>query len=109
MQQKQIQQTQQKKKSDLTSLKSEIGKLDIGKLETTPVDLGKLNDAVKNEVVKKTKDDELVKEKLMLLILLILRNQLKKLTITEHMLKLSRKYLIKIIIISISPLQNLIS
>ena len=42
------------KKVDLASLKSEIDKLDIGKLETTSVDLSKLNDAVKNEVVKKT-------------------------------------------------------
>ena len=42
------------KKVDLASLKSEIDKLDIGKLETTSVDLSKLSDAVKNEVVKKT-------------------------------------------------------
>ena len=35
-------------------MKSKVDKLDIGKLETTPVDLSKLNDVVKNEVVKKT-------------------------------------------------------
>ena len=38
------------KKSDFGSLKSEIDKIDIGKSETTPVDL---SDVVKNEVVKK--------------------------------------------------------
>ena len=41
------------KKVDLASLKSEIDKLDIGKLETTPVDLSKPSNEVKNEVVKK--------------------------------------------------------
>ena len=47
---------------DLASLKSKIDKLDIGKLETTPLDLSKPSDLVKNEVVKKTKYDELVKK-----------------------------------------------
>ena len=36
------------KKSDLFCLKSEIDKLDTYKLETTPVDLSKLSDVVKN-------------------------------------------------------------
>ena len=36
------------KKVDLARLKSKIDKLDIGKLETTPVDLSKLSDVVKN-------------------------------------------------------------
>ena len=39
------------KKSDLGSLKSEIDELDIGTLETTPVDLSKSSNVVKNEVV----------------------------------------------------------
>ena len=39
-----------------------MDKLDIGKLETTPVDLSKLSDAVKNEVLKKTEYNELVKK-----------------------------------------------
>ena len=43
-------------------MKSKVDKLDIGKLETTPVDLSKLNDAVKNEVVKKTEYKELVRK-----------------------------------------------
>ena len=39
------------KQLDLASLKLEIDKLHIGKLETTPVNLSKLSDIVKNEVV----------------------------------------------------------
>ena len=35
-------------RSGLSSLKSKVNKLDIGKLETTPVDLSKLNDVVKS-------------------------------------------------------------
>ena len=46
----------------LKLINSEIDKLDIGKLETTPIDLSKLNDVVKNVVVKKTVYDELVKK-----------------------------------------------
>ena len=41
-------------KSDLASLKAEIDKLDIGKFIPVPVDLSKLSDVVKNDVVKKT-------------------------------------------------------
>ena len=40
--------------SGLSSLKSKVDKLNIGKLETTAIDLSKLRDVVKNEVVKKT-------------------------------------------------------
>ena len=36
--------------------------MDIGKLETTPVDLSKLSDTVKNEVAKKTEYNELLKK-----------------------------------------------
>ena len=45
---------------DLARLKSEIYKLFITTLETAPVDLSKLSEAVKNEVVKTTAYDELV-------------------------------------------------
>ena len=38
----------------LSSLKSKVDKLDIGKLGTTPVNLSKLSDVAKNDVVKKT-------------------------------------------------------
>ena len=40
-------------KSNLASLKTEVDKLDIGKLVPVPADLSKLSDAVKNDVVKK--------------------------------------------------------
>ena len=40
-------------KSDLVSLAAEVDKLDIDKLENFPVDLSKLSDVVKNDVVKK--------------------------------------------------------
>ena len=40
-------------KANLTSLKTEIDKLDVCKLTTVPVDLSKLSDAVKKDVVKK--------------------------------------------------------
>ena len=39
--------------SGLNNLKSKIDKLDIGKLETTSINLSKLSDVVKNDVVLK--------------------------------------------------------
>ena len=42
---------------NLANLKSEVYNLDIGKLQTTHVDLSRLSDVVKNEVVKKTVHD----------------------------------------------------
>ena len=50
------------KKVDLAGVKSKVDKLDIGKLETTPVDLSKISYIVRNEVVKKTEYDELIKK-----------------------------------------------
>ena len=47
-------------KTNLASLKSEVDKLDIDKLVPVPVDLSKLSDVVKNDVVKKTVYDKLV-------------------------------------------------
>ena len=47
-------------KTNLANLKTEIDKLDIDKLVPIPVDLNKLNDAVKNDVVKKDVYDKLV-------------------------------------------------
>ena len=47
-------------KTNLVNLKTEVDKLDIDKLAPVPVDLSKLNDAVKNDVVKKTLYDKLV-------------------------------------------------
>ena len=40
-------------KSDLVSLKAEVDKIDIDKLITVLIDLSKLSNVVKNEVVKK--------------------------------------------------------
>ena len=48
------------KKADLASLKSDVGKLDIDKLETVPADLNKLSNILKNNVIKKTVHAELV-------------------------------------------------
>ena len=47
-------------KSNLTSLKTEVKKLDIDKLTPIPIDLAKLSNLVKNDVVKKTIYDKLV-------------------------------------------------
>ena len=47
-------------KTNLASLKTELDKLDIDKLTPVPVDLSKLSDAVKNDVVKKVVYDKLV-------------------------------------------------
>ena len=47
-------------KTNLDSLKAEVDKLDIDKLVPVPVDLNKLNDVVKNDVVKKTAYEKLV-------------------------------------------------
>ena len=47
-------------KTNLANLKTEVDKLDIDKLAPVPVDLSKLSDVVKKDVVKKTVDDKLV-------------------------------------------------
>ena len=47
-------------KTNLASLKTEVDKLDTDKLKTVPVDLSKLTNVVKNDVVKKTEYDKLV-------------------------------------------------
>ena len=41
-------------KTNLAALKTEVDKIDADKLKTVPVDLAKLSNVVKNEVVKKT-------------------------------------------------------
>ena len=41
-------------KTNLAALKSEVDKIDVDKLKTTPVDLAKLTNAVKHDLVKKT-------------------------------------------------------
>ena len=47
-------------KTNLANLKTEVDKLDIDKLVPVPVDLSKLSDVVKNDVVKKDVYDKLV-------------------------------------------------
>ena len=47
-------------KTNLANLKTEVDKLDIDKLVPVPVDLSKLSDVVKNDVIKKTAHDKLV-------------------------------------------------
>ena len=41
-------------KTNLAALKSEVDKIDVDKLKTTPTGLAKLSNLVKNDVVKKT-------------------------------------------------------
>ena len=41
-------------KPNLAALKTEVDKIDADKLKTVPVDLAKLSNVVKNDVVKKT-------------------------------------------------------
>ena len=48
--------------SGLIRLKSKVDRLNIGKLETISVDLSKLSDVVKNEVVKKTEYNAKIKD-----------------------------------------------
>ena len=47
-------------KTNLANFKTEVDKLDIGKLVPVPVDLSKLSDTVKNDVIKKDVYDKLV-------------------------------------------------
>ena len=62
-------QTKFAKNVELANLRSDVDRLVVDKLETTPTDLSKLSNVVKS-AVKKTVYDELIK-KLMLLELLI--------------------------------------
>ena len=48
--------------SNLSNWKSKVDKLDIGKLETASVDLGKLSNVRKYNIAKKTEHNELVTE-----------------------------------------------
>ena len=47
-------------KTNPASLKTEVDRIDADKLKTVPVDLAKLNNVVKNDVVKKTEYNKLV-------------------------------------------------
>ena len=41
-------------KTNLAALKTEVDKIDTDKLKTAPTDLGKLTNAIENDIVKKT-------------------------------------------------------
>ena len=47
-------------KTNLANLKTEVDKIDIDKLKTVPIDLSKLSNVVKNEVIKKDEYNKLV-------------------------------------------------
>ena len=47
-------------KSNLAGLKTKVDKLDINKITSVPIDLAKLSNVVKNDVLKKTEYDKLV-------------------------------------------------
>ena len=47
-------------KSNAASLKTEVHKIDADKLKAVPVDLAKLGNVVKNDIVKKTEYKKLV-------------------------------------------------
>ena len=47
-------------KTNLANLKTEVDKLDIDKIVPVPTDLSKLNNVVKNDVIKETKYGKLV-------------------------------------------------
>ena len=49
-------------KTNLAGLKTEVDQIDADKLKTAPVDLAKLSNVVKNDVVKKTKYNSLKTE-----------------------------------------------
>ena len=89
------------------SLKSKVDELDIGNFEALAVDLSNLRDAVKNDAVKNTEYDELV-EKVNSIKTADTTDLVKKLIMTQKLLKLKRKHLI-MIMVNILLLKNLIS
>ena len=50
-------------KTNLPALKTEVDKIDVDKLKTLPDDLAKLSNVVKNEVVKKSADNNVTRTK----------------------------------------------
>ena len=91
----------------ISNLKSKVDKLVVGKLETTPVGLSKLSNVVKNDFVKKTDYNELIK-KVNTIQTTDISNLVKKPTLTHRLTKLKRKLLIMIIVISILLHKSLI-
>ena len=60
-----------------------VDKLDDDQLVPVPLDLRKLSDVIKNNVIKKTVDDELVKKMISLILMDLLK---KKIMILQSMI-----------------------
>ena len=95
--------------TNLSNLKSKVYKLDIDKLVHILVNLSKLSDVVKNDVVKKTEYNELVKKVNNIETTDNSDLVLKKLTITQKLITLKIKLLVIMIMINILLLKNLIN
>ena len=92
---------------DWNSLKGKVYKLEVEKLVPVSVELSKLRDAVKIVFVKKSKYDELI-DNFNDINTADTSDLVTKLTTTQKKMKLKRKLLV-IIIVNISLLENLIS
>ena len=88
-------------------MKSTVDKLDVDQLVPVPVDLKKLCDVVDKNVIKKDIYDELDKNANAIKTT-DNSDLVKKLTTKQKLIKLNRKLLIMIIVISILLLKNLI-
>ena len=90
--------------SNLSNLKSKLNKLDIGKLQTTPVGIRKLSNCVKNDVAKKVEYNNSLKK-----VSNIKSDLVKKLTITQKFMKLKIKLILIMIMLNILMRNNLIN
>ena len=88
-------------------LKGKIDKLDVDNLVPSPVDLSKLSNVAKNDVVKK--DVYNAKIKYIEDKITNVSNLVKKLTITQELVTLKIKLLLIMVMINILLLKNLIS
>ena len=86
-------------------MKSKVENLDVGKLVVLPVDLSKLSDVVKNDIVKKTEYDRLVR-KVNAIQTTDTVDLVKNLTMTQ---KIIEKIILIMILVNILLLKNLIS
>ena len=89
-------------------MKSKVDKLDIGKLESSSVDLSKLSNAVKNDVVEKIEYNEMVK-KVNAIQITDTGDLVKKTGYSTKINDIEKTLLIMIIVTSILLLNNLIS
>ena len=86
-------------------MKSKVENLDVGKLVVLPVDLSKLSDVVKNDIVKKTECDRLVR-KVNAIQTTDTVDLVKNLTMTQ---KIIEKIFLIIILVNNLLLKNLLS